>query len=71
MEKVVEENDLETLRGLIQEHLERTGSTTAQRILNTWNESVSRFVKIFPQDYRRVLQERKVREDLAGIATHG
>ena len=71
LEKVVEENDLETLRGLIQEHLERTGSTTAQRILNTWDESVSRFVKIFPQDYRRVLQERKVREDLAEIATHG
>ena len=71
LEKVVEENDLETLRGLIREHLERTGSTTAQRILNTWDESVSRFVKIFPQDYRRVLEERKVREDLAGIATHG
>ncbi len=71
LEKVVEENDLETLRGLIQEHLDSTGSTTAQRILNTWDESVSRFVKIFPQDYRRVLEERKVREDLAGIATHG
>ena len=71
LEKVVEENDLKTLRGLIREHMERTGSTTAQRILNTWDESVSRFVKIFPQDYRRVLEERKVREDLAGIATHG
>ena len=64
LEKVVEEEDLETLHGLIQEHLERTGSAKAQKILHTWDESVPRFVKIFPQDYRRVLEERKIKEGL-------
>ena len=45
------------MRGLIQEHLERTGSDVAARILDDWDEVSSRFVKVFPADFKRVLAE--------------
>jgi glutamate synthase domain-containing protein 2/glutamate synthase domain-containing protein 1/glutamate synthase domain-containing protein 3 len=55
--EVPDEADLIELRGLIEEHQRRTGSKVAERLLDTWQESSSRFVKIFPADYKRVLAE--------------
>jgi glutamate synthase (NADPH/NADH) large chain/glutamate synthase (ferredoxin) len=52
-----DEKDRIELRGLIQEHLERTGSEVARRILDDWDEMSSKFVKVFPVDYKRVLAE--------------
>ena len=34
---------------------ERTGSEVAQRLLADWEASLERFVKVMPDDYRRVL----------------
>ena len=45
------------LRGLIREHLERTGSDVASRILDDWDNISTKFVKVFPADYKRVLAE--------------
>ncbi|MBK5232974.1 MAG: glutamate synthase large subunit [Thermoleophilia bacterium] len=55
--EVPDEADLIELRGLIEEHGRRTGSKVADRLLNSWAESSSRFVKVFPADYKRVLAE--------------
>jgi glutamate synthase domain-containing protein 3 len=63
LEPVAEEEDLEALHGLIQEHYERTGSAKAEQILGDWRRSVPRFIKIFPRDYRRVLKERQERKE--------
>ena len=70
LEPVLEEEDRATLRGLIQEHLECTGSTKARTILQGWDEVLPKFVKIFPLDYRRVLDERKRNAKLE-LATYG
>ena len=72
LEPVVEDEDLATLRDLVQEHFQRTKSARAQMVLEAWEEMVPRFVKIFPRDYRRVLEERKRRKetDLESV-THG
>ena len=59
LEPVVDQDDLVTLRGLIQQHLEHTGSRKAKKVLDSWDGTVPRFVKIFPRDFRRVLEERK------------
>ena len=59
LEPVVDEDDLVTLRGLIQQHLEHTGSRKAKKVLDSWDGTVPRFVKVFPRDFRRVLEERK------------
>jgi glutamate synthase domain-containing protein 3 len=56
---VNEEEDVALLKELIQEHHLYTGSTVAKKILDEWEETLPQFVKIYPTDYRRVLEERK------------
>ena len=68
LEPVVEPEDVATLRNLIDEHLQATGSANARRVLGAWDEMLPRFVKIFPRDYRRVLEERKRRQELEPVA---
>jgi glutamate synthase domain-containing protein 2/glutamate synthase domain-containing protein 1/glutamate synthase domain-containing protein 3 len=48
------------LRAMIEEHLQRTGSPVAARVLEEWSELLGRgaFVKVMPHDYKRVLRER-------------
>ena len=58
LENLAEPDDIAELRALLAEHLERTGSGPARRILADWPDSVARFRKVMPRDYRRVLQER-------------
>ncbi len=47
------------LRSLIEEHYLHTHSTLARRILDEWEATLPQFVKVYPRDYRRVLEERK------------
>ena len=53
----VEEN--EALYGYIKEHVETTGSTVGQSMLENWDSVVKCFVKVMPHDYKRVLMERE------------
>jgi len=40
-----------------------TGSKRAEEILASWNQLVPSFVRVMPNDYRRVLEtQRKMRE---------
>ena len=59
LEPVVGEEDRDLLRGLVEEHLALTGSANARRVLDDWDKLLPRFVKVFPHDYRRVLEERR------------
>ena len=61
LEPVVDRDDIITLKGLIEEHHSHTGSGPAARILADWNSALSKFKKIMPRDYRRVLRERRMR----------
>ncbi|MEW5788248.1 MAG: glutamate synthase-related protein [Pseudomonadota bacterium] len=45
------------LKDLVQQHLEATGSAVARDILDHWAEYRTRFVKVFPNEYRRALKE--------------
>jgi glutamate synthase (NADPH/NADH) large chain len=51
------ECDESLLRGLIEKHLRYTGSSVALRILDRWEEYRGKFVKVFPNEYRRALTE--------------
>ncbi|HET7567422.1 MAG TPA: glutamate synthase large subunit [Gaiellaceae bacterium] len=55
------EDDAE-LRALVEEHLERTGSAVAARLLADWDPG--RFVKVMPHDFKRALE-------LAAVSTGG
>ena len=47
--------DIEELRELIKKHIKYTRSEKAKMILDQWEESLPKFVKVFPMEYRRVL----------------
>jgi len=61
LEPVIEEEDRTLLRQLIEEHLSYTKSGSAQRVLETWDDVLPRFVKVMPHDYKRILEEWKER----------
>jgi glutamate synthase domain-containing protein 3 len=50
---LLEPSDEAELRILISRHASFTGSAVAQRILEQWNREKSRFVKVFPMEYRQ------------------
>jgi glutamate synthase domain-containing protein 3 len=49
--------DEELLKGLIESHFVHTGSVVARGILDDWQSARSKFVKVFPDEYRRALGE--------------
>jgi glutamate synthase (NADPH/NADH) large chain len=53
-----DENDKSDLYNFIQKHLQYTGSTVAKFILSDFENQFKNFVKVFPRDYKKVLQEK-------------
>jgi glutamate synthase (NADPH/NADH) large chain len=51
------EADEVILRRLIERHFKHTGSTRARNLLDDWATSRARFVKVFPTEYKRALEE--------------
>jgi glutamate synthase (NADPH/NADH) large chain len=51
----LDEHDREYLRDTIERHLGYTESAVAKRMLASWSVEVSRFRKVMPIDYKRVL----------------
>ncbi|XP_052242063.1 uncharacterized protein LOC127852221 isoform X2 [Dreissena polymorpha] len=50
--------DLQFVQGLLAEFVEKTGSSLTQNILDNWVTERAHFVKVFPHEYRRVLEEQ-------------
>ncbi|MFN8098172.1 MAG: glutamate synthase large subunit [Dermatophilaceae bacterium] len=47
---------------LLRRHVEETGSTVAQDLLDDWENATSRFSLVLPRDYQRVLEVRATAE---------
>jgi len=65
------ETDEAILRRQIERHFKFTGSTRARSLLDDWGNARSRFVKVFPLEYRRALQDmfnRQAAADTSEIA---
>jgi glutamate synthase (NADPH) large chain len=56
------EEDAQEVKGLIAEHVARTGSLVGRNVLAAWERTVDRFVKVMPRDYKRVLAARAAPE---------
>ena len=53
-------DDLEWLRDRVEKHRQETGSVVAESMLANWAEVGSKFAKVMPKDFKRVLEaERK------------
>jgi glutamate synthase domain-containing protein 3 len=64
LEAVIEEEEANRLKKLIARHAELTGSRRAQWILENWAEAQTRFVKVFPHEYKRVLGVARTEKDV-------
>ena len=61
-------SDETILRELIERHLRFTGSTYALAILDDWDASRRKFVKVFPNEYKRALTELHAKQAAARSA---
>jgi glutamate synthase (ferredoxin) len=52
---VEDASDIEELQELIERHWQLTRSGRARQVLDSWELSVPKFVKVMPRDYQRVL----------------
>ncbi|MGI8870466.1 MAG: glutamate synthase-related protein, partial [Mycobacteriales bacterium] len=52
----VDDADAERLHGILSRHAEVTDSTLAEKLLGEWPVAASRFSKIMPRDYKRVIR---------------
>ncbi|MBT06851.1 MAG: glutamate synthase large subunit [Rhodospirillaceae bacterium] len=59
LEQIAENDDIVELHELIKKHADYTGSTVAKTILGEWNSALSKFIKVMPLDYKRVLEQKK------------
>ncbi|XP_020540735.1 glutamate synthase [NADH], amyloplastic isoform X2 [Jatropha curcas] len=59
LDKVKEEEDIMTLRMMIQQHQRHTNSQLAREVLSDFGSLLPKFIKVFPRDYKRVLANMK------------
>jgi glutamate synthase domain-containing protein 3 len=67
LEKPERAEDIETIRRMLENHVKFTDSPVAKGILADWEKELAYFVKVMPNDYRRVLEhqaeiEKRARE---------
>ena len=58
----VGQDDIAELKEMINRHYLFTGSTVAKFVLDDFENQLKNFVKVFPKDYKKVLQEKKQKE---------
>ncbi|CAA6802986.1 MAG: Glutamate synthase [NADPH] large chain (EC [uncultured Thiotrichaceae bacterium] len=58
-----EEADIATVRGMIEKHVLHTESSRGTALLEDWDNTVSHFVRVMPNDYKRMLDTVKSFED--------
>ncbi len=53
--EALDEMDAQFLESIVRRHLEHTESAVAGELLNNWTAALSRFSKVMPTDYKKVL----------------
>jgi glutamate synthase (NADPH/NADH) large chain len=69
LEPLADESDRWLVRGLVEDHVRFTGSARGTKLLDHWDHMVSKFVKLIPTDYKRVLEARRLRPQQLRVAT--
>ncbi|MGZ4693655.1 MAG: glutamate synthase large subunit, partial [Acidimicrobiales bacterium] len=58
----LDDDDVEWLRDRIERHVAETESAIGRRLLDDWAAASSRFLKVMPRDYKRVLEAQRQAE---------
>ena len=66
--KLEDPSEIDELKEMIKRHMQYTSSSVAEMVLKDWENSVNQFVKVFPNDYKKVLEafEEVQKEGLQG-----
>ena len=62
--ETLQKDDETLIRKLLLNHLDSTSSTVAECILEDFTREKRRFVKVMPIEYKRVLMEKAMNEDI-------
>jgi len=60
LDSMEDDEDLDIVRTLLNNHAKYTQSSVAKRILDDWDTYIGKFVKVMPKDYKRVLSAIKI-----------
>jgi len=63
LDRIETEVDSNEVRTMIENYVKYTGSKEADAILNDWENSKEKFIKVMPRDYKRVLQTKEAKEE--------
>ena len=63
------QSDEAQLKKLLEEHNRWTGSKRARELLDTWAQAREKFVKVFPNEYKRALGEIHARKNVTDATT--
>lgn len=69
LEPVTDPEDIAELKELVQNHANYTKSSVAKAIIEDWNESLPRFHKVMPRDYKRALAQLAEEENAIDPST--
>ena len=58
LETIDTDVEKEEVFGYIQEHVAATGSRVGTEMLENWDSMCKNFVKVYPHDFKRVVEER-------------
>jgi glutamate synthase (NADPH/NADH) large chain len=61
------EDEIELVHGMIRRHAEYTNSQRARHVLECWQKLAPKFVKVLPNDYKRVMDAQK-RMEASGMS---
>jgi len=67
LEDLSDPADQDTVLTMIRKHVQYTGSTRGQWVLDNWNELQGKFVKVMPTDYKLAL--KKLQEEAQAMQT--
>jgi glutamate synthase (NADPH/NADH) large chain len=49
--------DEEQIMALLRKHVSLTGSKLAQKLINNWNQVSTQFIKVYPKEYKKVIEK--------------
>ncbi len=59
LDRIETNEDSDEVKTMIENYIKYTGSQEADEILDDWEFSKTKFIKVMPRDYKRVLQEAR------------
>jgi glutamate synthase (NADPH/NADH) large chain len=60
VEPLADEEERQYIHSMVEEHFTRTGSAVAKKLLGNWSGSIDAFIRVIPNDYKRVLEKQKL-----------